>query len=95
MANFDLIDFKGRGVSQAKKESGLNEYANSLFDASLTWEDVAWLKSVTKLPLVLKGILTGMQSTRASPCSDDGKLHCLLVTLNLSILMYTYKPDPL
>jgi (S)-2-hydroxy-acid oxidase len=59
MANFDAIDFKGSGVSQAKKESGLNEYATSLFDPSLTWKDVDWLRTVTKLPIIVKGILTG------------------------------------
>ncbi|XP_077997277.1 uncharacterized protein LOC144450511 [Glandiceps talaboti] len=27
-------------------------------DSSLTWESVKWLKSITKLPIILKGILT-------------------------------------
>ncbi|XP_001604745.1 hydroxyacid oxidase 1-like [Nasonia vitripennis] len=34
------------------------DYLLDLLDDSLTWDDVAWLKSVTKLPIVLKGILT-------------------------------------
>ncbi|CAL4061524.1 unnamed protein product, partial [Meganyctiphanes norvegica] len=38
--------------------SGINEYVVSLFDPSLTWDDIAWLKKLTKLPIVLKGILT-------------------------------------
>lgn len=38
--------------------SGLNEYATSLFDASLTWKDVKWLKTITSLPIVVKGVLT-------------------------------------
>ncbi|XP_076234394.1 hydroxyacid oxidase [Calliopsis andreniformis] len=45
-------------INSAKTGSGLNEYVTSLFDASLSWEHVKWLKSVTKLPIVLKGILT-------------------------------------
>ncbi|XP_070536879.1 2-Hydroxyacid oxidase 1-like [Ptychodera flava] len=28
------------------------------FDASLTWECIEWLKSITSLPIILKGILT-------------------------------------
>ena len=64
MANFEMIDFKGSGVNNSKKESGLNEYASSLFDPSLTWEDVMWLKSVTKLPIVLKGVLTGKYTAK-------------------------------
>jgi len=43
--------------AKSKGGSGINEYVSSLFDQSLTWADVDWLKSITNLPLVLKGIL--------------------------------------
>lgn len=39
--------------------SALNAYANSLFDASLTWKDVEELTKMTKLPVIVKGILRG------------------------------------
>ncbi|XP_043255327.1 peroxisomal (S)-2-hydroxy-acid oxidase GLO5 [Colletes gigas] len=45
-------------VNTTESGSGLNEYVASLFDASLSWEDIKWVKSNTKLPIVLKGILT-------------------------------------
>ncbi|XP_017891803.1 peroxisomal (S)-2-hydroxy-acid oxidase GLO3 [Ceratina calcarata] len=45
-------------INNAESGSGLCEYVMDLFDASLCWEDIKWLKSITKLPLVLKGILT-------------------------------------
>jgi isopentenyl diphosphate isomerase/L-lactate dehydrogenase-like FMN-dependent dehydrogenase len=32
-------------------------YANDQLDASLTWKDVEWLRGITSLPLILKGIL--------------------------------------
>jgi isopentenyl diphosphate isomerase/L-lactate dehydrogenase-like FMN-dependent dehydrogenase len=38
--------------------SSFTEYVHKLLDASLTWESVEWLRSVTKLPLLIKGILT-------------------------------------
>ncbi|CAH0769169.1 unnamed protein product [Bemisia tabaci] len=38
--------------------SALSSYVNALFDPTLSWKDVQWLKSITKLPIVLKGILT-------------------------------------
>lgn len=38
--------------------SSFFEYVHKLLDASLTWESVDWLRSVTKLPLLIKGILT-------------------------------------
>jgi 4-hydroxymandelate oxidase len=33
--------------------------------APLTWRDVAWLKSITRLPVLLKGIMTGEDGARA------------------------------
>ncbi|CAI0422587.1 unnamed protein product [Linum tenue] len=38
--------------------SNLEAYVNSTLDPSLSWKDVAWLKSITKLPILLKGIIT-------------------------------------
>ena len=57
LANFKLPDMSGgvKGVG----DSGLAQYVASLIDPSLQWSDIAWLKSVTKLPIVLKGIITG------------------------------------
>ena len=42
---------------KGEKGSGINNYVASLFDQSLSWKDVAWLKSFSKLPIILKGIL--------------------------------------
>lgn len=38
-------------------ESGLAAYIASLYDQTLTWKDVEWLRSITKLPVLVKGIL--------------------------------------
>ncbi|XP_014488453.1 PREDICTED: peroxisomal (S)-2-hydroxy-acid oxidase GLO1 isoform X2 [Dinoponera quadriceps] len=56
-ANFEG-DLSQRITSVVKSDSNLNEYVTELFDSSLTWEDITWLKSITKLPIILKGILT-------------------------------------
>nr|GMC86733.1 peroxisomal (S)-2-hydroxy-acid oxidase GLO4-like [Ipomoea batatas]GMD01569.1 peroxisomal (S)-2-hydroxy-acid oxidase GLO4-like [Ipomoea batatas] len=45
--------------------SGLQAYASSTFDSSLSWKDIAWLKSITKLPILLKGILTHEDAIKA------------------------------
>jgi len=34
------------------------DYVHNLLDAGLTWDAVSWLKSITKLPVLIKGILT-------------------------------------
>lgn len=48
------------GVSQSRTEgrSALAEQALLTFDASIRWADLAWLRSRSPLPLVLKGIVT-------------------------------------
>nr|CAD7262176.1 unnamed protein product [Timema shepardi] len=56
LANF--TNEKATDVNKSEKGSGINEYVASLFDSKITWEDVKWLKRITKLPIVLKGILT-------------------------------------
>lgn len=41
------------------------------FGQVLTWEDMAWFKSVTKLPIVLKGICHPDDARRAVDCGAD------------------------
>ena len=38
----------------------------------LTWDDLAWLRDRTKLPLLVKGVLTGEDAQRARECGVDG-----------------------
>ena len=40
------------------KHSSFSAYVHDLFDATLSWEAVEWLRSRTKLPIILKGIMT-------------------------------------
>lgn len=37
--------------------SAIATHSSQLFDPSLTWSDIEWLRSVTGLPMILKGIL--------------------------------------
>ena len=34
------------------------KYAGALYDQTLTWECIAWLRSTTSLPIVVKGVMT-------------------------------------
>lgn len=45
-------------IPTAERESAIASYVNSLLDPSLTWKDVDWLRSITSLPVLIKGILT-------------------------------------
>ncbi|MGW7824430.1 alpha-hydroxy-acid oxidizing protein [Streptomyces puniciscabiei] len=46
-------------------EPGIARQSKEQFDASITREDLAWLRGVTSLPLVLNGVLTRL---RPAPC---------------------------
>ncbi|XP_015602171.1 peroxisomal (S)-2-hydroxy-acid oxidase isoform X2 [Cephus cinctus] len=45
-------------IQKAVKSSALTEYVATMLDETLNWQGIAWLKSITKLPIILKGILT-------------------------------------
>lgn len=62
VANMDAVGLGG--VDEAAGESGLMGYFASKLDPSLSWKDIDWLRSITKLPLLLKGIA----------CAEDAKL---------------------
>ena len=46
-------------------ESGLATSFASGIDAGLTWKDVDWLRSITRLPVLIKGIVRGDDAARA------------------------------
>lgn len=46
-------------------QSGLAAYFASLIDPGLTWDDVAWLRSLTALPVALKGVVRVDDAKRA------------------------------
>ncbi|MGW0732500.1 alpha-hydroxy acid oxidase [Streptomyces sp. NPDC002851] len=52
--------------------STLAEHAERHHDAAFTWDDLAWLRSLTSLPLVLKGVLTAEDARRAAELGVEG-----------------------
>jgi 4-hydroxymandelate oxidase len=56
----EISNLKRYGTPEALRWAGtatFGEYVHRLIDDSLTWESVDWLRSVTKLPILIKGIL--------------------------------------
>jgi 4-hydroxymandelate oxidase len=47
-------------------------YVKAQFDPSLTWDDLTWLRSITPLPVLVKGILRGDDAKRALDCGVAG-----------------------
>lgn len=59
----------GKPVAEAPEEA-VGLWAR-LFGKVLTWDDMAWLKSITRLPIVLKGICHGDDARRAVDTGAD------------------------
>jgi len=45
-------------MASAHDADGIAKHARLTFDQTITWADLAWLKGLTGLPLVLKGVLS-------------------------------------
>lgn len=63
LANF--VDMQLQKMPTGVVGSGLGAYISSKWDPALSWADIDWLRSVTALPVVLKGILTAEDATLA------------------------------
>jgi 4-hydroxymandelate oxidase len=54
-----------RDAARWSDSSSFFEYAHDLLDPSVTWEALEWLRSITTLPVLLKGVLTADDAERA------------------------------
>ncbi|WP_437742029.1 alpha-hydroxy acid oxidase [Sorangium sp. So ce1504] len=69
MAN--LVDATAAAPAE-ERGSLLASYVASRHDASLTWRDVGWLASLTRLPILLKGIVRPDDAVRALEAGAAG-----------------------
>ncbi|XP_018012842.1 glycolate oxidase 2 isoform X2 [Hyalella azteca] len=65
LANLDSTSDKGTLSDRGNGGSSINEYAKNNFVEGITRKDLAWLISVTTLPVVVKGILTSADASLA------------------------------
>ena len=68
MANFSSVS---TDAARWGAHSSFAAYVHDLFDASLTWDAVAWLRSITRLPILLKGILDPDDARQAAAIGAD------------------------
>ncbi|KAH7043494.1 hydroxyacid oxidase-like protein 1 [Linnemannia elongata] len=67
--NKDVSNYeKKTGASKkvVRQESSLAAYVVSQIDPTLNWSDIAWVRSITKLPVVVKGVLTAEDAKLAA-----------------------------
>jgi 4-hydroxymandelate oxidase len=68
----NLIGSGMERIDAEGKASGLDNYIAALWDPSISWKDVEWLRSITRLPVVLKGILRPDDALRAVDSGASG-----------------------
>jgi len=59
-------------LPQQAADSGLAAYVAELLDPGLTWDAIGWLRSVTKLPVLVKGIVRADDAARAIAAGASG-----------------------
>jgi len=66
LANFLEMQLEKMPVGVVGAASGLGSYIASKWDPTLSWKDVDWLASITRLPVIVKGIMTGEDAVLAA-----------------------------
>ncbi|XP_012693519.2 hydroxyacid oxidase 1 [Clupea harengus] len=74
MSNFDSPDLAFSSKEGYGQDSGLAVYVAQAIDPTLRWEDIAWLKGLTRLPVVVKGVLRAEDAVEAVKYGVDGIL---------------------
>jgi 4-hydroxymandelate oxidase len=60
-AGISIVNLERYGTPEALRwaaTSSFTEYVHKLLDDSLTWESIDWLRTITSLPILIKGVLT-------------------------------------
>ncbi len=55
----------GHTLPDSISDDKLNAFNLEAWDLSMSWDVVDWLRGITKLPLIIKGVLTGRDAHRA------------------------------
>jgi 4-hydroxymandelate oxidase len=69
--NISAVNIDSELMASSHSE-GISKHAALTFDQSVTWADLAWLRGITELPLLLKGVLTAEDAVLAVEHGADG-----------------------
>uniref|UniRef100_A0AAG5DRZ0 (S)-2-hydroxy-acid oxidase n=1 Tax=Anopheles atroparvus TaxID=41427 RepID=A0AAG5DRZ0_ANOAO len=71
-----MANFVGKAATSVRSQggSGISEYITEQLDPTLSWDDVKWLLRFTKLPVIVKGILTREDAVTAADLGVQGIL---------------------
>ncbi|ESQ48529.1 hypothetical protein EUTSA_v10020979mg [Eutrema salsugineum] len=69
LKNFEGLDL---GKMDEANDSGLASYVAGQIDRTLSWKDVQWLQTITKMPILVKGVITGEDARLAVQAGAAG-----------------------
>lgn len=69
--NLDTYE-KFKDFPQDQQTSIVAAFINTMFENALTWGDIEWLRSITKMPILLKGVLTAEDAKLSVEHGVDG-----------------------
>ncbi len=73
-AGIEAINLRGMSAppASAPADNGAMLLGGPLLASAATWRDLDWLRTLTRLPILLKGIMTGDDAARAVDAGIDG-----------------------
>jgi len=63
---------QGKQKEKIPTSQGTTRAISSFIDPSLQWSDLPWFKSITNMPIILKGVQTGEDAIRSYETGMDG-----------------------
>lgn len=72
LKNFEDLSHVQEDDEGADRSQGAARAISSFIDTSLSWKDIKWFRSVTKMPIVLKGVQTIEDALIAAEHGVDG-----------------------
>lgn len=61
-----------RSATEMRRDEGAARAISKFIDPSLCWDDIAWFKSITKMPILIKGIQTPEDAVLAAKHGCQG-----------------------
>ncbi|KAJ7772058.1 glyoxylate dehydrogenase [Mycena maculata] len=60
------------GQAGVKKDQGIARAISSFIDPSLSWKDIPWFRSITNMPIILKGVASSQDAIMALEANVQG-----------------------
>jgi len=74
LSAINLVKYQQDGIAKGQSGAGLGQSFAWMLDATLQWKDLDWLASITKLPIIIKGVCRVDDAIKATEYGIKGIL---------------------